>query len=126
MTTKLARAFAELRKNGFLARQNYLCCQNCAGCAMSNTATEKVDAGADKDSIKGCVFYHRQDADNRDAGQDFYLAYGPMDTVKYGIIGLSNEEVGKIVVDTLTKHGVETVWDGGGGTRIKVKVATYA
>ena len=47
----LNQAFKELRKLGYFARQNFMCCQNCAW------ATVPMDA-------KKVVFYHKQDADS--------------------------------------------------------------
>jgi hypothetical protein len=49
MRTNLTKAFAELRKNGYFAKQNFLCCQSCGWAELSEKEAEKV------------VFYHNQD-----------------------------------------------------------------
>jgi hypothetical protein len=57
---KLDAAFEALTQAGFLARQNFMCCGNCAGTALANEAEELVDAGM---TPKGAVFFHQQDAE---------------------------------------------------------------
>jgi len=51
MTTKekITKAFKEIRKNGYFARQNFLCCQSCGWASIPEQKVEKA------------VFYHRQD-----------------------------------------------------------------
>jgi hypothetical protein len=49
MRTNLTKAFAELRKNGYFAKQNFLCCQSCGWAALSD------------EEAKNAVFYHNQD-----------------------------------------------------------------
>lgn len=50
---KLGKAFAQLRKQGYIAKKNFLCCQSCAwnGIDIESPDAEKV------------VFYHHQDND---------------------------------------------------------------
>ncbi len=50
--SKLTNAFKELRKEGYFAKQNFLCCQSCGWAAMSDKESEKA------------VFYHQQDNDD--------------------------------------------------------------
>ena len=57
---KLDAAFESLTQAGFLARQNFMCCSGCAGCALANEAEKLVDAGT---SPNGAVFFHQQDAE---------------------------------------------------------------
>lgn len=116
----LNAAFSTMRQVGLLARQNYLCCQNCAGYAMSTEVTKLVDNGKKKEEIKGCVFYHSQDNESKKEGGNFYLSYGVMGTKKYGDIGLPNKDVGKLVCQILSIHTVPYKWDGKSGTRILV------
>lgn len=116
----ITKAFNLMNERGLIARENYECCQSCGGYAITVEAEKMIDEGKPKDEIKGCCFYHEQDMDNRCDGGEFYLAYGLMESGKHGYIGLSNEEVGRIVTACLTEVGVEFEWDGDGGTRIKV------
>jgi len=116
----LSTAFATMRKIGLLARQNFMCCQNCGGYAMATKATEMIDEGKKKEDIKGCVFYHSQDNENKRDGDNFYLAYGTMGTKKYGDIGLSNKEVGKLVCKILSIYDVPYKWNGKEEERILI------
>ena len=87
-------------------------------------AEQEVDRGRPADSIRGAVYYHRQDAERFAAGSDFYLGYGQLDSVRYGELGLPTEQVGREVVEVLGRHGVGTDWDGDGDKRIKVLVSS--
>lgn len=115
---KLSVAFKEMRKNGLIARQNFKCCQSCAGYGL---ATEVEEAPAKKRAkIKGCVYYHAQDAADLHKGEDLYLAFGPLETEKHGTVGLPTVEVGRIAVACLTNAGLDVEWDGTERTRILV------
>lgn len=119
--TKLNAAFRLMRKAGLLAMQNYQCCSNCGGYALTTKAEDLVKSGKrTKDSIKGCCFYHRQDAEDRDQGHPFYLRYGDMDSTELDVIGLSTEVVGKMVCECLDEAGVSHSWDGNPGQCIQV------
>lgn len=119
---KLNLAFRLMRKKGLIAYQNYQCCSNCGGYAITTEAERRIEAGkATKESIKGCCFYHAQDAEDRDKGRPFYLAYGPMDSTKYNEIGLDTVRVGKLVAEALDEAGVVYEWNGSGSQRICVK-----
>ena len=119
---KLAAAFRAMRKEGLLAKQNYKCCQNCGGCALTIEAVNLLKSGKVKMKyhIKGCCFYHNQDNTNLKAGEPFMLAYGDMDSTEYGKIGLPTEKVGNIVTKCLDEAGVTWEWDGTAGQRIAV------
>jgi hypothetical protein len=92
--TNLTIAFKALRRKGYFAKQNFLCCQSCAW-------AEIAEMGYDDKA----VFYHAQDYDNYKDGQDFFLAWD----------GDGNE-----IVETLNKYGVQTEWNGNDVKRIKV------
>jgi hypothetical protein len=128
--TKLNLAFKAMRKAGLLARQNYKCCQNCGGYALTTEAEKLVKAGK---TVNGCCFYHHQDAavlrESRSrswrapvATEYLYLAYGDMSSNELGNIGLSTAEVGKIVVRCLVDAGLDPIWNGSTDQRIKVTV----
>ena len=109
---KLNAAFREFRKCGFIARQNFQCCANCAGAALANEISDKLDAGWSKSKFKGVVFYHRQDAAGIYEGGKFCLRFGDVHTVKHGDVGMSTLEVGRIVFGILRECGVKCEWDG--------------
>lgn len=92
-------AFRNLRKRGFFARQNYLCCQSCAWSSIPEEKSNKV------------VFYHQQDNesfDGRDLERPIHLAWGGD---------------GKEIVEELEKVGFEVEWDGSENKRIIVHSA---
>lgn len=113
-------AFQTMRKAGLLARQNYLCCQTCGGYAMSTAATELIDKGTKKEEIKGCVYYHNQDNERKRDGGNFNLAYGEIDTTKYGDVGMSTKEVGKLVCKILSVFEIPYEWNGKESDRITI------
>ena len=53
--TRIGKAFAALRRQGYIARQNYLCCGTCAGAAIATDIKEK------RLKPRGAVFYTKQD-----------------------------------------------------------------
>ena len=115
---KVLNVFKELRKEGFLARANFLCCQNCAGYDLAHQAEKKFSQNKE---VKGCVYWHKHDEKNYRENGRLFLAYGNLDT-QYGKIGLSsNKEVGEIIVKKLEMYGVEFEWDGDPLNRILVK-----
>lgn len=107
--TALNHAFADLRAQGFLARQNFSCCSSCGGYDMATKAERLKDQGKE---VKGCVFYHAQDEESREKGRNFYVSFGNLNTDKHGVIGIDSEEVGQAVLDTLIKYGINATWSG--------------
>ena len=65
--SKLNQGFANIRKEGYFAKQNFWCCQSCACAAIPD------------ENAKAYVFYHQQDADGlrEDKSEDkgIYLAW---------------------------------------------------
>jgi hypothetical protein len=92
---ELNKAFAELRKIGYFAKQNHTCCQTCG---WAEVPDEKGDTA---------VFYHRQDAD---------------DLRENGACNLAWSGDGKLITDILTKHGVKVDWDGSSNKRIGINI----
>ena len=89
---RLIKVFRELRKEGFLARANFMCCRNCAGSELARKAEELYEKGK---RVKGAIYWTRQDeTDLRNRGR-MYISYGSCITRKYGAIGLPTEEVGR-------------------------------
>jgi len=116
--SKVLDAFKELRKMGFLARANFLCCQNCAGYDLTKRAVKLVNKGRD---VKGCVFWHGRDEENYKNYGEWFLAFGQLESDIKGNIGLPSKEVGEIVVKELKKRNVNVEWNGDPNTRIKIK-----
>lgn len=92
MSDNLNKAFKALRKAGYFARQNFLCCQSCGWAAIP------------QDTFK-VVFYHNQDNRSKKLGQPFYLSWN----------GSGSE-----IVNILKENNVETKWSGKSHKRIEV------
>jgi hypothetical protein len=116
---KLDKAFEMMSAAGLLAEQNFMCCGSCAGYELSTQAATILKE--EDRRVAGCVFYHGQDAENRNHGNDFYLRYGPLHTTEHGTIGESTEAVGCMVIGALTLAGVEHEWDGDPNHAIVIK-----
>lgn len=93
--SKLTAAFKDLRKAGYFARQNFLCCQSCGWAAMTEEQSNKA------------VFYHGQDNDDLKETGTCYLVW-------------SGD--GKEIVAILKKHGVKVEWEGSEDKRIKIDI----
>ena len=102
---RLTMAFEVLDGQDIFTKERYWCCQSCGCAALENDA--------DPES-RGYVFYHEQDAENKDAGQDFYLAFGTISGKQ------TAEQIGAEIVATLKAHGIGTDWNGDAATRIRV------
>jgi len=87
----VASAFASLRREGFLARQRFLCCGGCAGARLAN-GVERMSA-ARRAKVAGAVFFTRQDA----------AAFE---------VGRPTVEVGRALAAALRANGLEVEWDG--------------
>ena len=92
--TNLSKAFAELRKNGYFAKQNFWCCQSCGWAALTDEQAERA------------VFYNAQDYSDYKRGHDVYLSWAGD---------------GEFISQILTKHNLELEWDGSPSHRIIVK-----
>ena len=91
----LSKAFRELRKLGYVAKQNFWCCQSCGWAALS------------EDEAKKAVFYHAQDASQLNSTGTCHLAWS----------GDGNE-----IVRILNENGVKTNWDGSENKRIEIDI----
>ena len=98
----LAAAFRQLRKDGWWARMNHLCCQTCLT--------------YDTDDDKPYIGFHAQD-DERIAEAGYtYLTHGPpVDNPDYDSTVWSKRAV--VVIESF---GLTVEWDGTMATRIKV------
>jgi len=113
-------AFKNLRKQGLIARANFLCCSNCAGSEIESYVSNLPEEKAKR--IKGCVFWHKQDEDDIWRHGEMYLAYGSIDSSKHGEVGLPTKEVGELVVRALKEQGLSVEWDGDPHVRILVNM----
>ena len=89
--SNLTKAFKDLRKHGYFARQNFTCCQSCG---WSEVPEDKADKA---------VFYHNQDHHSYKEGGDLYLAW-------------SGD--GNLICETLRMHGLQVEWEGTPDRRI--------
>jgi hypothetical protein len=91
----LNKAFQALRKAGYNAKQNLMCCQSCAWSSMTDQEAEKA------------VFYHRQDADDLKETGECYLSWSGN---------------GKEIVRILKENDIKVDWEGSDDKRIKIKI----
>ena len=92
---KINRMFSDLRKNGYVAKQRFWCCQSCAWAALSTKYPENQNA----------VFYHKQDAEDLDEKGQVHLAW---------------RGDGKIISAIAHRNGLVTEWNGDENTRILI------
>lgn len=97
MSTNLTKAFAELRKNGYFAKQNFWCCQSCGWASLTD------------EQAKRAVFYHNQDHRGLKDGDDLYLCW-------------SGD--GHFISRTLERFGMRVNWNGDSSERIMVYAST--
>jgi hypothetical protein len=90
---KINKAFTVLRKNGYFAKQNFLCCNSCGWLAVPDDKVDKV------------VFYHEQAAADLKESGECWLSWS----------GNGNEIV-KIFQDA----GVTANWNGEFSQKIQI------
>lgn len=116
--TTLSRAFAVLEQHNIIARENYLCCLDCA-------STEIVSEFDDSRTWIGAVYYHQQDTgDILEAGFT-HLAYGirlPAFFTSHEWSAMSGEQqaasyeeltiamMKQVVIPILLEHGIDVDW----------------
>lgn len=113
---RLEAAFQELRREGFVAEMS-------ASTTMSGgweVCREVADGRRAKgETIRGAVFFHEQDTDSALEGQPLCLAYGLVNDVEDDDReGELSEAVGRVIVETLRKHGFAPEWNGRAHSRI--------
>lgn len=99
---RFTKMFRELRKLGFVARQNYMCCQTCGWAAVEN------DYGI-KDDVSNVVFYHNQDNDSFDKKGNLIE-----------VIHLAWQGDGNKIKETAEKFGYTVDWNGTENQRIGI------
>lgn len=109
---KLDEAFAELDRNGIVARQNYTCCQTCGhteiGYELGKTSVHR--------RVRGYVFFHHGDTENVVNADHLYLAYGSLNQGDEEVLAVAHEAVA-----VLRKHGFTVEWNGRIEKRIGIK-----
>ena len=90
----LKKAFTELRKKGYFARQNHTCCQTCGWSEVP-------------DGIEKVVFYHNQDKEDLDKTGSCHLAWSGN---------------GEEIVEVLKSNGIVVEWGGSEKNRIKINI----
>jgi hypothetical protein len=93
--SKLTKAFDELRKHGYFAKEDFWCCQTCGWAAIPDEQADKA------------VFYHNQDTERLQETGELYLCWSG-----------DGQEIKTI----LEAEGLTVEWDGTDNTRILVKV----
>jgi hypothetical protein len=126
-SSKLTNAFKSLRKAGFIARQNFTCCGNCAGHALAGDV--KGMTPSKRERVKGAVFYTRQDGTSVRGSNGrlrsphhIYIGYGPVSVSGMGTFGVSETEIAGAVVAALKAAGLEAEWDGDPASKVLVNL----
>jgi hypothetical protein len=113
---RLDEAFAELDRNGIVARQNFKCCQTCGHAEISY----EIEATEAFRPVRGYVFFHMQDTESAVRNGYLYLAYGSLSGEPQ-----ESKVVADEIVTTLKKHGLEADWNGAVKTRIAIREITW-
>ena len=109
---KLKDAFALLRKEGLIAKQNFSCCGSCASYEIGEQARKRAKKFGKYP--KGCVFYNRQSTQGMYETGTVYLSYSGFET-RNGKLRkecLSDTEIGELIVDKMSEVGLATDWNG--------------
>lgn len=91
----LNKAFRELRKAGYFARQSFKCCNTCGWSAVPN---EKGDRA---------VFYHLQNT---------------QDLIRSGVTNLSWSGDANEIIEILNANGIKTHWEGTRNRKIEIDI----
>ncbi|GAB3398432.1 hypothetical protein GCM10027515_03630 [Schumannella luteola] len=131
--TALTDAFAELETLGVVARQNFSCCGTCASGEIWD------ERPADRPS-RGYVYFHMQDTEQLIESNSTYLGYGAfpdayLSEAEWNALDepAQNEFyertttalMDEVVTPTLTRHGIQVVWNHRLDTRILIENAEY-
>jgi hypothetical protein len=117
---RLNAAFADLRRQGILAKQNYACCQTCGFAELRYEAKLVARQGRE---VLGGIFYDMQDADDLKKDGKCCLAYVGLGLYPDASAGAQDDatlRVGRIACETLRRRGVSVVWDGSAESWIRI------
>lgn len=114
---RLSAAFRALRSQGFIARQSFMCCGNCAGTAIANQVGKMIPEK--QKAFKGAVFFHKQAQARMEEGKGLWINFGDVDA-NGKTFGLPTISVGTCAVVALRAAGLMAEWDGDPLIRILV------
>jgi hypothetical protein len=114
MRRALREAFKTMRKNGLVARMNFLCCQNCGITQIS----DELDEGKHRNKI-GYAFFHSQDNSDIENRGEVYIAWGH---VKDKPNKIEKKQVSDVICNAIESAGLKVVWDGSSDHRIKATI----
>jgi len=100
---KLNNLFKELRKIGYVARQNFSCCTSCASYELGDYFSKK---GIPEGKGRKAVYYHHQNTQDIDKG--------------FIHLGWSGD--GTVITTLAKKVGLKVDWNGSKDNKIKVFV----
>lgn len=93
------KAFVELRKAGFIARANFMCCMSCASYGLGEIARER--------GIEKLAYWHHQDEDRlKERGQLCVRYFSMKDDDE------ATKVVGQEIVEALKRNGLNVEWSG--------------
>ncbi len=96
---RLDHAFAQLERQGIVARQDFACCGNCGVAEISAEATPETS--------RGYVFYHMQDTQRAVDGGDLSFNYGVFHGGEADTVA-----IGWRLFESLRDAGLKPKWDG--------------
>jgi hypothetical protein len=108
MTTdkdRISAAFKALRKLGYVARQNFMCCGSCAGAAIAEDVERK---GGNPDTAKS-VYYHQQCNDAFRSGR---YCDGDLTRDLHGVLYLHWQGDAAEIIAALRAQGLKVEHDG--------------
>ena len=124
---RLNEAFSKLRKLGYVAKQNFSCCNGCAGYEIATDIGNKIKSGKKtKEAFKGCVFYTKQDTENLQDAGFVYLAYGQVHCDGVGEVGINTLDAAHEIVSVLIDLNIPYEWKGDADSKICVDLKQWA
>ena len=124
------RAFKALRKDKILARANHWCCSSCAGADLEGRMETRLKNGTPK--WKGYAFWHRQTEERAfgygwrsgDGNRILNIYYTGTkdldDEATHSDEGMTSEEIGHALYNSLKEEGLNVLWDGDANNSIEV------
>jgi len=111
---RLDRAFAALDRGGIVARQNFVCCQNCGHAEIGDEVYAAEKSGT---NVIGYTFFHSQCTDGAVETGDLYLYYGSLQRDEPASV-----RIGRAIADALERQGLVVEWNGRLDAAILVKL----
>lgn len=108
--SKVTAAFKALRKEGFIAKQMFSCCQSCAAARLAVPENEG----------KPAVFYTKQDGevfDQRPSRKNLFITFGIVNGGDDNDVMAVGAKTKKILEDA----GLQVEWDGDPNRRLMVR-----